>query len=107
MTGAERIVAVCDKMKEMLLRKNAAYGDSVFNPVRILSSSSPEEQVRVRLDDKLSRLVRGRDDGENTLADLTGYFLILLSMNDDWVKAETVDALPAVGQGPVHDQGGS
>lgn len=104
MTGADRIVAVCEKMKAMLLRKNAAYGDSAFNPVRILSTSSPEEQIRVRIDDKLSRLVRGRDDGENTLVDLTGYFLLLLSLNDEWVTSGLDDARNT-GEGPVHDPG--
>lgn len=39
----------------MLLAKNAAYGNSALEPVRIFSKADPTEQIRVRIDDKLSR----------------------------------------------------
>jgi hypothetical protein len=45
--------------------------------VRIFSKADPEEQIRVRIDDKLSRLARGHDAGEDVILDLLGYLILL------------------------------
>lgn len=68
---------VLDKVRSLLRQKNAAYGDSALNPVRILSKASADEQIRVRIDDKLSRLARGTESGEDVLNDLLGYLVLL------------------------------
>ena len=66
-------------MSPLLLEKNRAYGDSAINPVRVFSSASPEEQLLVRIDDKLSRLARGSEyPGDDTVMDLAGYLVMLL-----------------------------
>lgn len=73
------IASVCDDIKRMLLEKNAAYGDSALDPVRIFSKSDPDEQINVRLDDKLSRLKRGfAFADEDTIFDLVGYLVLKL-----------------------------
>ena len=71
------IAAVCDEVREMLLEKNRAYGDSALNPVRVFSKASPVEQILVRIDDKLSRLARGSAAGEDVELDLLGYLVLL------------------------------
>lgn len=63
---------------DMLIAKNAAYGDSALNPIRVFSRADAGEQIRVRLDDKLSRLMRGDAAGEDVLLDLVGYVVLLL-----------------------------
>ena len=71
------ICIVCDEIKELLLEKNRKYGDSALNPVRIFSKSDTLEQIRVRLDDKLSRLRNQQDDeDEDVIADLIGYLVL-------------------------------
>jgi hypothetical protein len=65
------------KVREMLIQKNAAYGDSALDPLRVFSKASAEEQIRVRIDDKLSRLARGSEAGEDVLHDLLGYLVLL------------------------------
>ena len=67
---------VLDSIGTLLLQKNAAYGDSALNPVRIFSKASPLEQLKVRMDDKLSRLARGDEAGEDVIQDLLGYLII-------------------------------
>ena len=47
------------RLEAMLLAKNEAYGNSAIDPLRIFSRADPVEQIRVRIDDKLSRLARG------------------------------------------------
>lgn len=63
-----------------LFEKNAAYGDSASNPLRVFSRSSPVEQLLVRIDDKLSRISRGAGllaADEDVVRDLVGYLALL------------------------------
>ena len=76
--SGERIFKACMALCEFLLDKNTAYGDSALHPVRIFSKSSPEDQIRVRLDDKINRLMKGSDAGEDTTGDFLGYLVLLL-----------------------------
>ncbi len=74
----QKIRAVCDDMSDMLIRKNRAYGNSALEPVRIFSKSDNVEQLKVRIDDKLSRFVRGHAyPGDNDIDDLMGYLVLL------------------------------
>jgi len=73
----DRIAAECDALKAMLLAKNAAYGDSALRPIRLFSKANADEQIRVRLDDKLSRLARGSAAGEDVILDMLGYLILL------------------------------
>ena len=71
------IATICDQLKELLLEKNRKYGDSALNPVRVFSKASPIEQIKVRLDDKLSRLRNQQEDeDEDVLTDLIGYVVL-------------------------------
>jgi hypothetical protein len=66
----------CDELKKLLLEKNEAYGNSAFEPVRCFSKSDPKELIRVRMDDKVSRLMRGSNAGEDVFWDLAGYAVL-------------------------------
>jgi hypothetical protein len=67
----------CCRLREMLLEKNRNYGNSALDPVRIFSKADTVEQIRVRIDDKLSRLMRGSAAGEDVVNDLLGYLVLL------------------------------
>jgi hypothetical protein len=73
----DEIRAICDEIAVMLQQKNAAYGNSALDPVRIMSKADPIEQIKVRIDDKLSRLARGTASGEDVELDLIGYLVLL------------------------------
>lgn len=67
----------CDEMAEFLISKNESYGNSIADPIKIFSQTDPLEQINVRLDDKLSRIIRGKSyPGDNDLKDLSGYHLL-------------------------------
>ncbi len=83
------IEEVCRDLASLLKEKNKAYGNSALDPVRIFSKASPEEQIRVRIDDKLSRLVRGQAGGEDVRKDLMGY-LVLWEVSDRLKAKDTV-----------------
>jgi hypothetical protein len=73
------IVKACDQICTMLLEKNAKYGNSALEPVRVFSKASTTEQLLVRIDDKLSRIkTTGLEaPDEDTLNDLIGYLILL------------------------------
>jgi len=71
------IAEECENLARLLLAKNRAYGNSALDPVRIFSKADTIEQIKVRLDDKLSRLSRGESAGEDVEQDLLGYLILL------------------------------
>ena len=73
----ELIDVECQNLAEMLKSKNRQYGNSFADPVRIFSKAAPEEGLRIRIDDKLSRIARGDAAGEDTILDLVGYLILL------------------------------
>jgi hypothetical protein len=73
----EAILDECLAIAEMLVEKTRAYGNSALAPGRVFSKASSEEQLLVRIDDKLSRLARGSAAGEDVVADLIGYLVLL------------------------------
>jgi len=81
----QRITEECDSIKSILLLKNKCYGNSAAEPIRIFSKSDPLEQMRVRIDDKLSRIAKGTEyPGDDTILDLIGYLVLyrILSKED-------------------------
>ena len=74
---SELINKECDTIKKLLIEKNQAYGNSVAEPVRVFSRVAAVEQINVRIDDKLSRIAKGQDYGqEDTELDLIGYLIL-------------------------------
>lgn len=79
------ILATCVDLAYFLAQKNISYGDSAINPVRVFSKAPPQEQILVRMDDKLNRLLKGVDYAdEDTLKDLLGYLLLYFVAKDVW-----------------------
>ena len=93
MTTTEQISQECDAIKAMLLAKNAAYGDSAMQPRRIFSRADHLEQLKVRIDDKLSRIATMGPDSEDedTTGDLIGYLVLLRIARRRARQGEEVD----------------
>jgi len=75
-----KIAKIVVKVINLLVEKNEQYGDSAFDPMRFFSDLGPDAGLRVRIDDKLSRLLRGNDSIESdidVIEDLIGYFVLL------------------------------
>jgi len=76
--SGKEIWKTCHGIAHMLIEKNIAYGDSALDPVRVFSRATPIEQLHVRIDDKLSRMMKGTDyPGDNDIDDLIGYLMLL------------------------------
>ena len=90
-----KISGVCDDIKELLIHKNRKYGNSALKPCRVFSKSSAVEQLLVRIDDKLNRIMQGAGllaNDEDVVNDLIGY-LVLLKIG---MHEEKMENLPQV-----------
>lgn len=77
---------VLGEFGDMLKEKNKKYGNSALHPVRVFSKADAKEQLKVRLDDKISRLVRGTgDDTEDVYLDLTGYLILYMILDRELI----------------------
>jgi hypothetical protein len=84
-SAGKEIYESCHEIAHMLIKKNIAYGNSALEPVRIFSRADAREQLHVRIDDKLSRIMRGTEYvGDNDIDDLIGYLVLLkIAKNKD------------------------
>jgi len=64
---SELLAYELEQIQEMLLSKNRKYGNAALEPVRIFSKADALEQLKVRIDDKLSRLANQQADETCTL----------------------------------------
>ena len=74
------IAEICNDIRDLLLTKNRAYGNSALNPIRVFSKADAKEQILVRIDDKLNRIKQGNDildKDEDVIQDLIGYLILL------------------------------
>jgi len=68
---------ILEQLELTLIEKNKAYGDSALNPCRIFSRADVLEQINVRIDDKLNRIINsGEYPGDDDELDLLGYLIL-------------------------------
>jgi hypothetical protein len=76
--SGQRIIAECLEIAEMLIKKNISYGDSALSPIRIFSQADNQEQIKIRIDDKINRIKNGSGfAGDNDIDDMVGYLILL------------------------------
>ena len=85
MNTRSKIKAKCKRLEDLLLQKNARYGDASLEPVNIFSKCNSVTSIKARIDDKLKRIQTSGpiDDTEDTLLDLTGYLILLMIAKDN------------------------
>lgn len=90
LTGTQKAIAEkCDAIKNLLLEKNRKYGNSALNPVRVFSKADKVEQIKVRMDDKLSRIRNEQgDEDEDVYMDLAGYLVLMLIAKEEQKEQE-------------------
>jgi hypothetical protein len=82
----ELISQECDSIKDLLLKKNDAYGNSFMFPANIFCKLSAKEQLCCRIDDKLNRIAKGQNTNEvqeDTEKDLIGYLILKRVLNKE------------------------
>jgi hypothetical protein len=82
----------CNEIRDLLVSKNKAYGDSALEPENIFSKLDNAQGICARIDDKLSRIKNtGLNDAtEDTLDDLIGYLILLKIARQNRAEGVTV-----------------
>lgn len=86
-----KISEVLYAMNELLLYKNTKYGDSAVKPKHIFYKGDATNSIKIRLDDKIGRVMNCEETRINDVCDIIGYCtLLLVSMG---VNAEDIEKL--------------
>ena len=86
-TTADRIAEKCNAVRDMLIAKNKAYGNSALSP------GDAESLIRIRIDDKLGRIKNNPEAfGEDAVFDLAGYLILFMLAREDKKFAEGAHA---------------
>lgn len=94
MNREQEIIKQCEEVKQLLLEKNKAYGDSALSGVKIFSRLDSIQGIMIRIDDKLSRIKnRGiTSETEDTVMDLIGYLILLrIAMSEKTNNQNLID----------------
>ena len=80
MNSQRDIEVTIEEIRDLLVIKNNAYGNSALEPINVFSKGNAVESLCARIDDKLSRIKNtGLNDlTEDTLLDLSGYMVLLI-----------------------------
>jgi len=72
----------CDEIRDLLIKKNIAYGNSVFDK-GLLFDVDPIYAIQAKINDKLNR-IKSKETymSENDLMDVTGYLILLQVLRD-------------------------
>jgi len=77
-------------MWDFLVDRDINYGSLVFNPIGVFANNSPEEGMRIRMDNKLKRIKHMTDNEEeprkDDVIDLIGYLFNYCIKRDGLIK---------------------
>ena len=79
-----KIDSVFQSLSRLVQEKNRRYGDSAIKPLRIFSKLPEDEGIKIRLDDKLNRIINAGEIRKNDAVDIMGY-LCLYCVSKDWL----------------------
>ena len=76
----DKIIAITEAMRDLLLYKNQKYGDYALSPKQIFYKGDAVDSILIRLDDKLGRIMANTENTPriNDVADIIGYCTLLL-----------------------------
>jgi hypothetical protein len=85
-TGTQqKITDAFNSMRDLVLEKNKRYGDAALTPKQVFSKLDAVEGLKIRLDDKISRIMNNSGEiRKNDVADIMGY-LVLLAISQNWL----------------------
>ena len=85
----DKIARVANGVRDLLIRKNIAYGDSALGGAQVFSQVPATVALSARIDDKLGRIKTSgiTDETEDTVQDLCGYLvLLLIAMEEEGMR---------------------
>ncbi len=84
MTTFDKIGRITDSLKEFLQEKNKRYGNSALEPLEGIKYTV-EDGIKIRLSDKVKRIINSDELRKNDVLDILGY-IILLCVHKNWLN---------------------
>lgn len=78
------IEQITSSLSHLLQEKNKRYGNSALEPLEG-TKYTPEDGIKIRLTDKLKRIINSDELRKNDVADVMGY-LVLLCISKGWTN---------------------
>lgn len=78
------IEQITSSLSYLLQEKNKRYGNSALEPLEGIKYT-PEDGIKIRLTDKLKRIINSDELRKNDIADVMGY-LVLLCISKGWTN---------------------
>jgi len=76
--SGQKIITEFLEKAGMLNEKKISYVYSALSPIRIFSQEDNQEQIKIRIDDKINRIKNGSGfAGDNDIDDMIGYLILL------------------------------
>ena len=75
---------ITESLNELLQEKNKRYGNSALEPLEGIKYTV-EDGIKIRLSDKVKRIINSDELRKNDVADVLGY-LVLLCVDKDWIQ---------------------
>lgn len=75
-----KISDLCDALRIFLLEKNKRYGNSALEMLEEIKYT-PTDGIKIRLTDKLKRVINSEEIRPNDITDIVGYIILLLIAN--------------------------
>jgi hypothetical protein len=82
----DKISLITSSLDNLLQEKNKRYGDSALEPLEGIKYTA-EDGIKIRLADKIKRVINSDDLRKNDVVDILGY-LTLLCANKNWLNFE-------------------
>lgn len=79
-----KIQKITQELNLLLQVKNERYGDSALQPLEGIKYTA-EDGIKIRLADKVKRIINSEELRKNDVADVLGY-LVLLCIDKDWIQ---------------------
>lgn len=86
LSAFDKISLITSSLNNLLQEKNKRYGDSALEPLEGIKYTA-EDGIKIRLADKIKRVINSDDLRKNDVADILGY-LTLLCANKNWLNFE-------------------
>lgn len=79
-----KIQKITQELNLLLQVKNERYGDSALQPLEGIKYTA-EDGIKIRLADKVKRIINSEELRKNDVAAVLGY-LVLLCIDKDWIQ---------------------
>lgn len=82
---------ILNSLENVLIEKNKKYGNAALAPIKMFYNGDASTSIRIRLDDKISRIKNSDTLRKNDMFDILGYVILLGISENVWDIDDDMD----------------